>query len=35
MRFFTDGVKRDVYEDAAGREYVIGDDDPEPGRRLD
>jgi hypothetical protein len=26
-RPFTDGAERDVHEDAAGRQYVVGDDD--------
>jgi hypothetical protein len=25
-RLFTDGLERDVYEDAAGRQYVFDDD---------
>ena len=25
-RLFTDGVERDVYEDAEGRQYVLGPD---------
>ena len=30
-RLFTDGIERDVYEDAEGRQYVLGPD----GERVD
>jgi hypothetical protein len=34
-RLFTDGVERTVYEDAAGRQYVIGlDGEPVYGEWL-